>query len=260
MRCARPLNRDASERTSRKDSREPVVWKAGSALEPLESTGDLSTARMPPPNCIERVIASTQCGHVGLRLPSRYGPTLTKIACSCLSKGIRAGDVLPAAVRARRTRLRTESGMLSGDNNSKSVTLVATDKKTVILSEVLPAQSLPCQLSCPYKHPLPERNSFAKVCNSSQIEQNQQQLRECCRRYAWDRGCACGASCVGGTRGGADARAQRCIYATHTHTPVGTTLLFRRRRHAQASVCTPHHTIAAAQAPSHTRSTRREHR
>ena len=129
LRCARPLNRDASERTSRKNSREPVVWKAGSALEPLEPTGDLSTARMPPPNCIKRVIASTQCGHVGLRLPSRYGPTLTKIACSCLSKGIRAGDVLPAAVRARRTRLRTESGMLSGDNNSKSVTLVATDKK-----------------------------------------------------------------------------------------------------------------------------------
>ena len=113
LRCARPLNRDASERTSRKNSREPVVWKAGSALEPLEPTGDLSTARMPPPNCIKRVIASTQCGHVGLRLPSRYGPTLTKIACSCLSKGIRAGDVLPAAVRARRTRLRTESGMLS---------------------------------------------------------------------------------------------------------------------------------------------------
>ena len=80
---------------------------------------------MPPPNCIERVIASTQCGHVGLRLPSRYGPTLTKIACSCLSKGIRAGDVLPAAVRARRTRLRTEIGI--GDNNSKSVTLIATD-------------------------------------------------------------------------------------------------------------------------------------
>ena len=62
-------------------------------------------------------------------MPSRYGPTLTKIACSCLSKGIRAGDVLPAAVRARRTRLRTESGI--GDNNSKSVTLIATDKKTV---------------------------------------------------------------------------------------------------------------------------------
>ena len=106
LRCARPLNRDASERTSRKNSREPVVWKAGSALEPLEPTGHLSTARMPPPNCIKRVIASTQCGHVGLRLPSRYGPTLTKIACSCLSKGATAG------VRVRRTRLRTESGML----------------------------------------------------------------------------------------------------------------------------------------------------
>ena len=45
-------------------------------------------------------------------MPSRYGPTLTKIACSCLSKGARASDVLPAGVRARRTRLRTESGML----------------------------------------------------------------------------------------------------------------------------------------------------
>ena len=45
-------------------------------------------------------------------MPSRYGPTLTKIACSCLSKGARASDVLPAGVRARRTKLRTESGML----------------------------------------------------------------------------------------------------------------------------------------------------
>ena len=45
-------------------------------------------------------------------MPSRYGPTLTKIACSCLSKGATASDVPPAGVRVRRTRLRTESGML----------------------------------------------------------------------------------------------------------------------------------------------------
>ena len=106
------MKRDAGERIGRKNSREPVVLKAGSALEPLASTGDLSTARIPPSGCIERVIASTHCGDVGSCLPSRYGPTLTKIACSCLSKGATASDVLPAGVRVRRTRLRTESGML----------------------------------------------------------------------------------------------------------------------------------------------------
>ena len=43
-------------------------------------------------------------------MPSRY------VACWCLRKGARAGDGLPAGemicVRARRTKLRTESGML----------------------------------------------------------------------------------------------------------------------------------------------------
>ena len=87
----------------------------------------------------------------------------------------------------------------------------------MILSEVLPAQSLPCILSCPYKHPLPERNSFAKVCNSLQVAKKPQQLRKCCRRYAWDRGCACGASCVGGARGG-QTRGRNGAFMLRTHT------------------------------------------
>ena len=96
MGCAcGPLKRDT--KGGRKKTPRPVVLKA---LEPplLESYGDWSAR-----GC----------------LPCRYGPTRTKMmACSCLSKGATAGDILPAGeicVRARRTSPRAESGMITCD-------------------------------------------------------------------------------------------------------------------------------------------------